>query len=36
LVDYFYSKHEPGAQGTAPIDQIVFNGGSGSATHWNT
>ena len=36
LVDYFYSNTSPGAQGTAPIDQIVFNGGSGSATHWNT
>jgi autotransporter-associated beta strand protein len=35
LVDYFYSTTSPGAQGTAPIDQIVFNGFSGSATHWN-
>ena len=35
LVDYFYSTSDPGAQGTAPIDQIAFNGGSGASTHWN-
>jgi autotransporter-associated beta strand protein len=35
MVDYFYSATSPGTQGTAPIDQIVFSGDSGSLTHWN-
>ena len=34
--DYFYSTASPGAQGTAPIDEIVFNGYAGSQTRWNT
>jgi len=36
MVDYFYSAASPGAQGTVPIDQIVFSGSTGAATHWNT
>jgi autotransporter-associated beta strand protein len=32
--DYFYSATSPGTQGQNPIDQIVFNGYSGSQTHW--
>jgi fibronectin-binding autotransporter adhesin len=36
MVDYFYSNTSPGTQGTAPIDQIVFNGSTGAATKWNT
>ncbi len=35
MVDYFYSNTSPGAQGTTPIDQIVFSGNPGSATHWD-
>lgn len=35
-VDYFYSLTSPGTEGSAPIDQIIFNGYSGSLTHWNT
>ena len=34
--DFFYSSSSPGTQGQNPIDQIVFNGYSGSQTHWNT
>jgi autotransporter-associated beta strand protein len=36
MVDYFYSNTSPGTQGSPPINQIVFNGGSGNYTHWNT
>jgi autotransporter-associated beta strand protein len=36
MVDYFYSQTSPGTQGTAPIDQIIFTGYSGSQTRWNT
>ena len=34
--DYFYSNVDPGAQGTAPTDQIVFDAPTytGSATKW--
>jgi len=35
LVDYFYSATNPGTQGTAPENQIVFSGYSGNLTHWN-
>jgi len=35
-VDYFYSTLSPGPQGSAPMNQIVFNGYYGSQTHWNT
>jgi hypothetical protein len=34
-VDFFYSVTSPGAQGTAPIDQISFDGLGGALTHWN-
>jgi fibronectin-binding autotransporter adhesin len=34
MVDYFYSTTSPGAQGTAPINQIVFSGYTGSDTGW--
>ena len=36
MVDYFYSSTSPGTQGFPPINQIVFNGGSGNFTHWDT
>lgn len=35
LVDYFYSSTSPGTMGSAPINQIVFNGFSGNVTRWN-
>jgi autotransporter-associated beta strand protein len=34
-VDFFYSVTSPGSQGTAPIDQINFDGLGGALTHWN-
>ena len=36
MVDYFYSSSNPGTEGTAPEDQIVFSGDPGSLTHWNS
>ena len=35
MVDYFYSSSSPGAQGSPPINQIVFTGDPGNYTHWN-
>ncbi len=34
--DYFYSTSSTGAQGSAPNNQIVFSGYTGSQTRWNT
>ena len=36
MVDYFYSGSNPGTEGAAPENQIVFTGYSGNLTHWNT
>ena len=36
MVDYFYSGTSPGAQGSAPENQIVFSGYSGNQTHWDS
>jgi autotransporter-associated beta strand protein len=35
-IDYLYSTSNPGAQGTAPIDLINFDGLGGALTHWNS
>jgi autotransporter-associated beta strand protein len=35
-VNYFYSLSSPGAQGTSPIDDVVFTGYSGALTHWTS
>ena len=32
--DYFYSVNNPGSQGTAPINQVVFTGYTGNDTRW--
>ena len=34
LSDYFYSSTNPGSQGSAPMNQVVFNGFSGSDTRY--
>ena len=34
LSDYFYSNNSPGTQGTAPINQVVFNTYTGANTKW--
>jgi len=36
-VDYFYAQTNPGGvQGSAPLNQIVFAGFNGNATHWQS
>jgi autotransporter-associated beta strand protein len=36
-IDYFYALANPGgSQGTAPLNQIVFNGYAGNATKWQS